>query len=207
MKASLTRTGAILTLLGGLAGLVGLLFLPFGADPVIFFPVNGIRLLQDYAPEVSFFQRTAGDGPAISLVYTKLVSSYASLWILLILLALITLLALFLIIRRKHGLALPVLCLMLSLLAVPYLFLAFLTFIDTPDTWNLLSHMFTSHFPLIGPGWWVSLSGLLLVLSASLLIIIGRFFPRRSSSAGLHISYEAEGSSGLSSRPGRQNGG
>jgi hypothetical protein len=186
MKISLARTGGILTLLGGLASLAGFLFLPFGVDPLRFFPVNGILLLQQYTKEVSAqsMDRYAQTSP----LHIALLVSSASLWTVLIIFAAITLLALFLVIRRKPGIALPIVCFLLSLFAVPGLFLTATYVSIDPDNLNILvalSRMFETHHPfIIGPGWWVSLAGLLLTLIASILTLIASFRRPQPSPAG-----------------------
>jgi hypothetical protein len=201
MKISLARAGGMLTLLGGLVSLAGFIFLPFAQDPVRFFPVNGIQLLQAYAKAVSLYGPLPGR-QASEPMYTLWIISNVSLWAVLIIFALITLLALFVAFRRKPGIVLPIICLVLSLFAITGLFLAF--FYLSPDGLDILPKMFaglSDDFPTIVVGWWVSLSGLIVTLIASVLTIIGHFQPMRPSSTGLSTPYGAGSSPGFSSRP------
>lgn len=174
MNVSLARAGGLLALIGGVASLVGFVFLPFGVDPLLFVPKNGIQLLQVYAQQVSENGNLYGNGQTNHHIYGPLILSYASLWAILVIFILLALLTFFLVILRKSSIALPIVCLMLSLFAVPGLFLAFYEFTTSSDAGNLLQQMFANGFPIIRPGWWVSSGGALLTLVASLLAIIGR---------------------------------
>lgn len=175
MKASFARIAAILSLLGSLAALTGFLWLPFGRNPMTFQLSTGLSILQARGSHLSISSYAGHD----SQIDLSSLLTYGSLWSLLILSAIMVLLALIWVFLATPGthppFAFPLLCLLLSLVAGISLFLGFYDY--TIGGENLFSLMFSSEqsplLPIIGSGWWVSATGLILSLVASLLAIRG----------------------------------
>ncbi len=177
MKLSLARTAGLLAFLGGTASLVGFWLLPFSTDPMAGDIRSGIQVLWDYGVLI-----VENKDVLNRIIPDPGIVSYASLWALLILFALLTFVSLLLILRRKSGRVLPLLCLVLSLVAVPCLFLAFYRFTFPTSYGNVWQQIFVNTFPFIAFGWWVSAVGVLLTLVASLVVLLGKgkhsAFPR-----------------------------
>lgn len=154
------RSG-ILVSLGGLAVLVGFLFLPFGLHPLYLRMQNGIQLMQFFPHQlqIAFPQ----DRVPWSI-------SYGAMWVIILTGALLAVLALVPGWSRKAGIGLPLTYLLLSLAALSSQFLAFYLW-GTNGT-NLWYLMFTNDgvfAPITGIGWWVSAGGALLALVGSIL--------------------------------------
>lgn len=175
MKSSLVRIGGLLALLGGVAGLLGFLVLPFGMNPIYLRMYPGIQLIQSYMRRAGATAFSSYGGQIDYKTYIPFLISYISMWAIPVIFALLALLALFLLFRRRIGRALPLFCLVLSLLAVIGLFLAFVEYADNGG--NLLYFMFSHNSlftPIIGIGWWVCLGGTLCAFVASIFAFRGR---------------------------------
>ena len=166
MKRALTQISGILVSLGGIAGLVGFLFLSFALNPLDIRMNNGIRLMQFFSHQLELV--SAHDNTTRSLWSI----SYGSMWVIILTSALLAVLALVLVFSRKPGIGLPLTCLLLSMVALGSQFMAlYLWWAGTPGA-NLWSLMFTNDgffTPIIGIGWWVSAGGSLLALAGSIL--------------------------------------
>lgn len=175
MKSSLVRIGGLLALLGGVAGLLGFLVLPFGMNPIYLRIYPGIELIQSYMRRAGTVTSSSYSGQIDYKTYIPFLISYISMWAIPVIFALLALLALFLVFKRRIGRVLPLLCLVLSVLGVIGLFLAFLEYADNGG--NLLYFMFSHNSlftPIIGVGWWICLGGALCAFVASILAFRGR---------------------------------
>lgn len=181
MKRTVTQRSGILVSLGGIAGLVGFLFLPFGLNPLDFRMNNGIQLMQFLSHQLEMV--SADDHTSWSLWSI----SYGAMWVIILTGALLAVLSLVLVFSRKPGIGLPLTCLFLSIAALGSQFLAlYLWWAGTPGA-NLWSLMFTNNglfTPIIGIGWWVSAGGALLALTGSIL----RLSSKRGGKAALTSS-------------------
>lgn len=167
---TLTRTGGFLISLGGLAGLVGFLFLPFGMDPMVFRMTNGLRVMgrnfeiwQNLFAYPPVGEDIRGYQVAASL-------SYGSTWAIMVVGVLLVVFAVILVVRGRSGMGFPLTCLLLSLATLVSLFLVFANW--GTNGANLFSLMFSrDSFPgsIVGVGWWVGMIGALLALAGSIL--------------------------------------
>lgn len=173
MKLTVARVTELLILLGSIAGLASVLFLQFGRDPVRLAPENGIQLMQIYSELMPSDKNVLTIGQSTHLPFSPSMISYWSVLGIIIVFTLVILLSLFTIVRRKPTFITPVLCLVLSLLTVPLLFLVFYAFTSESIYTNFLQQMFDSQLPLASFGWWISAAALLLTFIASLLTLTG----------------------------------
>lgn len=166
MKKALTQISGMVALPGGIAGLIGFLFLPFARNPLDFRMNNGSQLLPFFLHQLE--RVSATDPTSRSLLSI----SYGSMWAIMLTNALLVVLALVLAFLRKPGIGLPLTGSFLSIVALGSQFMAlYLWWAGTPGV-NLWSLMFTNNglfTPIIGIGWWVSMGGSLLALAGSIL--------------------------------------
>ncbi|WP_201388451.1 hypothetical protein [Ktedonobacter sp. SOSP1-52] len=174
MKSTLARTGGFLVLLAGAVGLVSFLFLPVGFNPIYFRTQSGLQLLQFYAYWWDSFVV-----PMRVSYATAWQIGYWSMWAILIIFGLNTLFGIIMVLTRKPSIVLPLLCLLLSLLAVCSLFLMFDAVPISGENLLLvmLRNMFgdyLSPYPITGLGWWVCILSTLLILVCSLSALMRR---------------------------------
>lgn len=163
-------------MLGGIAGLASFLFLPFALNPLYLRPDTGIQLLQSYMSRADPARFAVYGGRQVDYqYYIPFLISYISLWAIPILCALIALLAIFALIKKRAGLVLPLFSLLASALGLICLFLMFFEYqYNIIDFIQKIVVPGKSYFSLTHPGWWVCLPALLLAFVASLMGIVGR---------------------------------
>lgn len=174
MKMTLTRTGGFLIFPGGLAGLVGFLFLPFGMDPLVFRLTSGLRLIGRY---FRIWQDLFGyplSGKDIRGYQVAASISYGSTWTLIVAGVLLAVLAVILVIRGRSGMSVPLTCLLLSLVTLMSLFLVFANW-GTNGANLFLQMLPRDSFPssIVGIGWVVGMIGALLAGAGSIVGLHG----------------------------------
>lgn len=170
MKRTLMQISWILVSLGGIAGLVGFLFLPFGLNPIDFRMHNGIQLMQFFPHQIQLTFRPL-EGYDSTPFRIQLIISYGAMWVIILAGALLTVLPLVAFFSRKPGIGLPLTCLFLCIAALVSQFLAFYLWWNGTDAdlWTLMFTKGGPFTPITGIGWWVSTGGALLALTGSIL--------------------------------------
>lgn len=191
MKMTLTRTGGFLIVSGGLAGLVGFLFLPFGMDPQVFRMTSGLQLVGRYFAILQDMFVNAPPAPSgldIRGYQVAASLSYGSAWTIIVVGVLLVVFAAILVVRGRSGMSFPLVCLLLSLVSLVSLFLFFANWGTNGENLFLLM-LPRDSFPrsIVGIGWVVSMIGTFLAGTGSIVGLRGR----RSKRATLESRWTA----------------